>query len=66
MTTKDYLNGKPGITTHAIKSNSQLQPTIMDYTELKTHIGSKTTALSNPPKYLGKNIWPRHKSPGKR
>ena len=66
MITKDYLNGKIGITTHATNSNNQLQPTIMGYTELKTHIGSRTTALSNLPKYLGKSIWPRHKSPGRR
>jgi hypothetical protein len=43
MITKDYLNGKPGIATHAINSNNQLQ-SAMDYTKLKTHIGSKTTA----------------------
>jgi hypothetical protein len=44
MITKDYLNGKPGITTHAINSSNQMQSTIMGYTKLKTHIGSRTTA----------------------
>jgi hypothetical protein len=41
MIPKGCLNGKPGIITHAIKSNNQLQAAIMGYTKLKTHIGSK-------------------------